>query len=565
MQRSFKFFISLLALNLLLSGAAFSETYHVCVASYKNLKNAETMVQKLEKRSVEAFISEFKVKNENYYRILLAKEFKEITAARKYRDEAQSRPFAKELNLKGFWVCEGVPVIIKPNPEPEKVTVKEENPPAGQNLAKNEPAVLSEKTPYSVMVRSYKYSQFAENDKNRLNELGFNSYLVNTFDNETFFAFNVHVGVFAERGQAEELQAQFNDAGIVDTEISDFREIKAKIQEYDEIIAKEKVAFDDGETGLPESLSSSVKKLTEFFPANKDFPLTEITILDCENYRAADEKPRLPSKLSGAIKKGGNVRAVLSANYRDELYRKEVSVFLADADKFTHEGAFGEIENIQLSAPEGVFDCELYENENEILLVGENTEKNLFISMSTKDFSKEEFIDFLIDSFNNDSLSLYPQMRRTLFVLPDKNEVSNRDFIGLTFKKIGGEYSSERKNAEWTLPVVGHSLAQIYFTQKNSLLSLGLYDLDYDFNARKIHSHFIESKKAAESSGANNPVSVNGREAWYLTNNTQKEVSFSTKSYIIAVDAKKDSVLTQNDLIRLGSELKIWDNKKQEK
>jgi cell division septation protein DedD len=76
-------------LNFFVFGALFADGYHVCVASYKSLKNAETMVQKLEKQSMSAFISESKVKNQNYYRVLLSKEFKKIDDARKYRDEVK--------------------------------------------------------------------------------------------------------------------------------------------------------------------------------------------------------------------------------------------------------------------------------------------------------------------------------------------------------------------------------------------------------------------------------------------------------------------------------------------
>ena len=90
MKKSFKFFFSIFALNLLLLGSVFAQGYHVCVASYKQLKNAENMVQKLEKQSVSAVISESKVNNQSYYRVLLEKEFKKIDDARKYRMKSKN-------------------------------------------------------------------------------------------------------------------------------------------------------------------------------------------------------------------------------------------------------------------------------------------------------------------------------------------------------------------------------------------------------------------------------------------------------------------------------------------
>lgn len=629
MKKSLKFVLSLLAFTFFVFGAAFSEGYHVCVASHKSLKNAEAMVEQLEKQSIAAFVSEAKVKNESYYRVLLAKEFKKIADARKYRDEVKNYSFVKELGLKDFWVCTGermnkphpkpAPVVnpapkpapvqkatpkpapvakpvekqkpiekAKPAPVPEPLPIPEEpktellpppaekpvvtetNPeekpqppvreePEPKILDRNEKAVLSEETPYSVLVRSYKYAQFAENDKARLDELGFDSYLLNTFDDESFFEFNIHVGAFASREEAEELQAQFTDAGIEETEISDFREVEPKIKRYDEIIASEQVTFNDGISDYPTFLPESVEKLVSNFPANKDFPIDEITIVDYDNYRASGDKPKLPPQIFDYIGHQEGVHSALLATYRDELYKKEVSVFLTNADSFVQDDALGEIENMQFDATAGVFDCILFENGEELVVYGENSEERMFTCIKTKDFSKDEFINFLIDAFDGGSLALYPQMRRTFYVLPDENESVERDFVAFSFKKVGDEYSIERGYAEWSLPIVGHSLAKTYYGEKGNLVSLGFYDLDYDFNAKRVHARFMESKDS-EASATNQPIRVNSADGWYLVNTSQKEISFSTKSYVVALDTKPDSMLTKEDLIQFGTELKIWDS-----
>ena len=57
MKKSFKLFLSIFILNILVVGAVFADGYHVCVASYKSLDNAETMLKKLEKQSVSALVS----------------------------------------------------------------------------------------------------------------------------------------------------------------------------------------------------------------------------------------------------------------------------------------------------------------------------------------------------------------------------------------------------------------------------------------------------------------------------------------------------------------------------
>lgn len=642
MKKSFKFFLSIFILATLVVGAGFADGYHVCVASYKKLDNAESMIKKLEKQSVAALVSENKVKNQSFYRVLLSKEFKKIQDARKYRDEVKNYSFAKELGLKDFWVCESekivlrnqlvkingevvrtpeiepvvqskpvvekkpvtkttpapvpvplpipeepdvkniapvedakslapLPVIVPiPQPEPELPVEEEPEEPAEEipvivveepkTLGANEKAVLSEENPYSVIVRSYKYEQFAENDSARLKELGFEPYILKTFDDKEFFAFNIHVGAFASLDEAEELNSQFADAGIPDTMVSDYNEIKENLQKYDDVILRESVSFDNGQSEIPTCVPESIAKLVKQFPANKDFPIQEITIIDYDNYLAVRDKPNLSSELRAYLEEEEGLHSALLAKCRDELYRKEVSVFFANADQHKEDDILGEFENMQFGATDGVFDCVLYENDGELVLSGTNISEKMCVKIKTRDFSKEEFINLLIDSFNDGSLSLYPQMRRTFYVLPDKNPDDEREFIIFNFKKVGEEYASDRNYAEWAVPIVGHSLAKSYFYDSNSLLCIGFYDLDYDFNAKNVHAHFTEAKNTTEITETNKPVSVNGIEGWYLLNPKQKEVSFSTKSYVIAIDTEPTSVLSKDDLIKVGTDLKIWDS-----
>lgn len=645
MKKSFKLFLSIFILNILVVGAVFADGYHVCVASYKSLDNAETMLKKLEKQSVSALVSENKVKNQTYYRVLLSKEFKKAQDARKYRDEVKNYSFVKELGLKDFWVCESEKIVLRnqlvkittdlpqpakvapapapkkvveekpapkakpapvpvpvpvplpipeepdvknivpedaksvaplpiivpiPQPEPELPVEEEPEEPAEEipvivveepkTLGANEKAVLSEENPYSVIVRSYKYEQFAENDSARLKELGFEPYILKTFDDKEFFAFNIHVGAFASLDEAEELNSQFADAGIPDTMVSDYNEIKENLQKYDDVILRESVSFDNGQYEIPTCVPESIAKLVKQFPANKDFPIQEITIIDYDNYLAVRDKPNLSSELRAYLEEEEGLHSALLAKCRDELYRKEVSVFFANADQHKEDDILGEFENMQFGATDGVFDCVLYENDGELVLSGTNISEKMCVKIKTRDFSKEEFINLLIDSFNDGSLSLYPQMRRTFYVLPDKNPDDEREFIIFNFKKVGEEYASDRNYAEWAVPIVGHSLAKSYFYDSNSLLCIGFYDLDYDFNAKNVHAHFTEAKNTTEITETNKPVSVNGIEGWYLLNPKQKEVSFSTKSYVIAIDTEPTSVLSKDDLIKVGTDLKIWDS-----
>ena len=646
MKKSFKFLLSFLLLNILVFGA-FADGYHVCVASYKNLKNAETMVTRLENQSVAAFVYRTKVNSEDYYRVLLSKEFKKIEDARKYRDEVQKYSFVKELGLKGFWVChaekqaaapkvktvtpapkpapkvapapvpvpapkaEPVPVkkaevkttpqapVREVEPIPEEPEVKsveeipakapvekaeveplivkeakeEKNPPKTEEvvnpkveeenvLEKNtkESEILSEQRPYSVAVRSYKYKEFAENDKNRLTELGFNSYLVNTFDNKTFFSFNLHAGAFATREEAEALQNQLADKGVFDTEISDYNTIWTRIEKYDTVIATEKITFDDGLYEYPKNISPAVDLILKNFPVNKDFQIDGFLVLDHDKYMECLEKPNNFDSVHGYVGSDESLmHAAALANYYDVLMGQGVSVFLATADEYTFGTVNSEpIKKIDLKSEHGVFACSIYDEAGELVLHGVNDSEKLFLTIKTKDFSQEKFEVFLNDLFKGESLRAYPQLRKTLFVLPDANENISRDFVGFNFTKIGDSYAISRNNADWAVPIVGHYLSRAVLLEKNALVNVGFYDLDYDFNAKSVHKTFTESKNGSEVTESNHPISIQGADGWYLVNENQREISFSTKSYVISIDSNSETSLDKDDLIGIATDLKIW-------
>ena len=75
------------------------------------------------------------------------------------------------------------------------------------------------------MVRSYKEEQAAINDKERLNENDVNAYILKTFDDSSYFSFNLHAGAFDTVEEVEDLQEKLEDLGIEDTKISNYEDI----------------------------------------------------------------------------------------------------------------------------------------------------------------------------------------------------------------------------------------------------------------------------------------------------------------------------------------------------
>jgi hypothetical protein len=293
---------------------------------------------------------------------------------------------------------------------------------------------------------------------------------------------------------------------------------------------------------------------------NKNFLLEEVSIIDFDNYRLSSDKPDDLGEILNIIDGDENVHAAALAKYFDELYRKNIKIFIAEAEGFDFAVShLSTLEHLQLSSANGVFECDLYEDAGKYILCGENKAEKTFIKIESVDFSKEEYLEFINNSFNDSTLAIYPQLRRTLFVLPDQNPSIPRDFISFNLTKVGPSYAEERGNKNWALLIVGHYLAKTFIQENSNLLSLGFYDLDYDYNAKSVHSVFMADKNNTTISGDNQPVRLKDNiDGWYLKNSMQKEISFSTKAYVIAVDTAASSELNRENMLAVTDDLKVW-------
>lgn len=443
-----KKFISVFLFFVLLN-FSFAEEIFVCVGSFKNPENAENLVKNLENLGTESFVFETQVNNQTLYRVLLSNSFDLKEEARKFRNSVENADFAQKLNLSGFWICQAnKPVFDKTTKEPAADSVAEAVKPIILEENKNEIPVSEEK-PYSVFVHSYKEEQAAENGKKRLQENEIDSFILKTFDEKSYFSFDLHSGAFDSPEEAEPLQEKLEALGIEDTKIADYKEEKEKIQKYDEIIKNQPVSYDFGNNEIPDIYSVPVATIIRQFPINKNFTLENLMIFDFANLRSAEEK--LPS-----------------------------------------------LEN-------------------------------------------------------DSSLLIYPQIRRTLLVLPKKTE-TERKFLSFTLEKVDESYAESKGYADWAIPIVGHWSADANFCQEDEFVSVTFFDLDYDYNAKQNHQMFMDEHIVTETSHAS---TVKNADSWFVEPfGRGKEVSFSTKSYIIAVNSFD---LDEEELVQLSDELQIWE------
>ncbi|MBQ2294426.1 MAG: SPOR domain-containing protein, partial [Spirochaetales bacterium] len=447
------------------------DSWSVCLGSFKIRENAEKLVESLRQENIQAAIYLHESENGTFYRVLLKQSFDFINEARKMRDEINNKSVIRNLDISGLWACAASSEELQ-----SKTVVLQSN--------KIEDIPVSIEKPYSVMVRSYKEEQAAINDKERLNENDVNAYILKTFDDSSYFSFNLHAGAFDTVEEVEDLQEKLEDLGIEDTKISNYEDIADNVEKYNEVIETQNVIFEDGNYTIPTSFSSAIITSIRQFPVNKNFQIERISIFDIDNINTTGAEVSGTEKIDDFIDEINDVHAVSIATYKDDLFDKNVMVFMAVGDDGCFkQKEFDGAEDLQLAIVDDVLDCAVLFNDNDCYLQGTNRAKNMLVGMISKDFTKGQFSAFINNISNDSSLLVYPQLRKTLLVLPERNDSLQRDFLAFTLSRIGESYAAERSYSDWSVPIVGHWNARSEFFQDNQKLSISFFDMDYDYNA----------------------------------------------------------------------------------
>lgn len=553
MKKIFKIFsVSLL---IFFSGALFAENWYVCLGSFNKKENAERLVNALNETNANAFIIEETVKNKQFYRVLAGTGAKDKESCMEERNYFYNNPVLINNNLQGFW-------LVKAK-GPEKV---QESKQIVLKTNSAEEVKVSKEKPYSVLVNSYKDEQAAENDKNRLEKKNIESYIVKTYDDKEYFSFDLHAGSFVTEEEAEPLQKQLDEMGIKGTEITNYAQIEEKVENYNNIVKTQKVTYDTGNTTMPECIPAVVKKIVRQFPINKNFQVEEITIVDADNMNGKNIP--IPGNFPGMdveeLSGNGKIHALAVTTYKDPLYNKKVEIFMAECESeviTTLEEQFKEkaVATVEFAIKNGKVNAIIGQADGFSFLFGTSKEQNVLIMMKSKDFSQAEFAEFLTNIDNDSDLLYFPQMRKTLLILPDSNASTKRDFLYFNLSRVDESYAVERNFVNWSLPIPGHWHANGYFNQESELVSVGFFDMDYDYNAKKIHGMFMEKHNETPQNSTNHSSEFELADAWYTDHIGGNEFSFSRKSYIIAVDANGSRSVSEESLKQFARDLRIWD------
>ncbi|MCQ2585880.1 MAG: SPOR domain-containing protein [Treponema sp.] len=569
--------ISLSLSFIILTGLS-AKSWFVCAGSFSKQSLAQERCKILSDAGHTCFVEKtFNQDGDWIYRVFFYGPAMIRDDARARKDQLLKSKVVIENGFTDLWICEAdmpdiedpeVFLAVEPAVEPVKVVdkVKAVTPESVPIvLEANEEVPLSEENPYSVLVRSYREEEKAESDKERLREQDINAYVLKKFDDKAFFKFDLHAGAFETEEEAEDYIEELEEKGITGTEVSDYEDFAEDLAKYDEVVAKEEVTLNIGAYEMPEVISENVQKCISQFPINRDFQIVEAKILDCVNLRNSTESiSTFMTNLPDDVIDLNEVESISYAKYRDELFNKELTVYIFQSEDeipgietvYDYKAENSKKKDFQINY--GVLHSfVLNEYENEVFLFGYTDDKKMAIVMSAENFSEKAFDAFMKSSYSDSSLLLYPQIRRTFYVLPHKAG-TERNFLAYSLSKVNESYAEERGYVDWSIPIVGTWRAASYFEQNEETVSLAFFDLDYDYNAQKVHGMFMSEKSGNNISDSNKPVDVNGEKGWYLSGWNGNELSFAHSSYIISVDGNYLGEAELPELYELAEDLNIW-------
>ena len=531
--------------------------WYVCLGSFRVAANAQNLSVLLNERGLPNAVTRHGDDPDTLYRVVYERPFADRDEARIFKNGLLGDSRVRALGISGLWICEAE--IDEPQEAlgqsaqtPEKIDDKQDT---TEILQKNddEQIPVSDEKPFSLKVRSYKEEHPAVQNSKRLRENDIDAYVVKTYDDDEYFSFDVHAGAFATPEESADTEAALAALGINDATLSDYGEIKEKMRRYDEVVQQDDVVFESAENATMPEFSAAVRTCLADLPVNKNFLIESITIVDFDTLAEAAGGYDQFKSLATA----DGIHALSKAVYFDDLFGKRVEVSVAECEPLPKMDE-SDGEQADFALPGGdVLSAHIIANGNIRTVEGMNTARTLIVKIDAYDFSDDEFEVFMNNAWADSATVIYPQLRKSLCVLP-KN-ADGRHFAAFTLDRVQESYAEEKGYADWAIPIVGHWNASGYFLQDDEAVQVSFFDLDYEHNARRIHGMFMDEKESIFLSDNSHPTTVHYSDAWYVRNFINKEISFSIKSFIVAVDADIYSSVNENDLQAFVSDLLIWE------
>lgn len=533
--------------------------WYVCLGSFRVAANAQNLSVLLNERGLPNAVTRHGDGPDTLYRVVYERPFADRDEARIFKNGLLGDSRVRSLGISGLWICEaeiGEPqgAVGQSAQSPEKIDDKQDT---TEILQKNdgEQIPVSDEKPFSLKVRSYKEEHPAVQNSERLRKNDIDAYVVKTYDDNEYFSFDVHAGAFATPEESADTEAALAALGINDATLSDYGEIKEKMRRYDEVVQQDDVVFETAENAAMPEFSAAVRTCLADLPVNKNFLIENITIVDFDTLaKAAGGYDQFKSFATT-----DGIHALSKAVYFDDLFGKRVEVSVAECEPLPKMDE-SDGEQADFALPGGdVLSAHIIANGNIRTVEGMNTARTLIVKIDAYDFSDDEFEAFMNNAWADSATVIYPQLRKSLCVLP-KN-ADGRHFAAFTLSHLAQSYAVIKDYANWAIPRVGHWIAEGYFLQGNEKIKVSFFDMDYAYNAQKVHEMFMNEKRNLIISDSNHPATVNGVDAWYLKSlsGSLKSIDFSIKSFAVGIYVDINSSLNEDDLHAFASDLLIWE------
>ena len=545
--------------------------WYVCLGSFRVAANAQNLSVLLNERGLPNAVTRHGDGPDTLYRVVYERPFADRDEARIFKNGLLGDSRVRSLGISGLWICEaeiGEPqeAVGQSAQAPEKIDDKQDT---TEILQKNDDDQIpvSDEKPFSLKVRSYKEEHPAVQNSERLRERDIDAYVVRTYDDSAYFSFDVHAGAFATAEESADTEAALAALGIDGATLSDYTEIKEKMRRYDEVVQQDKVLFETAEDASLPDFSEAVRVCLTDLPVNKNFLIESIAIVDFETFAAAGGRNlnrfrslATPGDLNldsfESLTTEDGIRAISKAVYFDDLFGKRVEVSVAKRAEPLPDTNF--TAEMQFSLPDGdVLYAHIVSDGTVRTIDGINTDRTLLIKIDAHDFSDEEFTAFMNNAWADSATVIYPQLRKSLCVLP-KN-ADNRHFVAFTLAHVKESYAVAKHYANWATPRVGHWMSSGYFLQGNEGIKVRFFDMDYEHNAQRINEMFMAANSRSVLSNNNHSATVKGTDAWYVESDGIKQISFAIKSFCVAIDTSLDSSIGESGLNDFASDLLIWE------
>ena len=420
-------------------------------------------------------------------------------------------------------------------------------------LEKNAVDIDSENFPFMLVTNSYMDERSASLEKNRLQAGGIGANVIKLYSAEKeTFVFDVALGFYRDSAEAIEAQNQFKNLGVKKSTIKEL----AGNRDFDLFVKENPVAFDDGPSEIPNTLSESVRECLEMIPSIPDFQIDYMELADLDNMNGAGKN------LSGLMLEDffadsvQNLHAASYAEFSDKLDGRSLIVvaakssegtFSSKAETFASSFMDGVYSDGSFSLQLGPMDCTVVVAYNQLVLCGNSSDGSTYLLMFARGFTKERLYDLLQDSSADLVVKMGGTLRKTLLVIPGKNASTEMDFMNLVLQH---PYLDEESESKFEAAVVDNWKMDADFVQSGKEILLAVYQMEYYCQAEKKYLLYN-----SENPGGENLVLFNAAPAVKLSLPEKNVLTFAQKSYIISLESKEAGL---DDLESIAGGMNIW-------